>query len=1004
MSNWIKISAVVAALIITAVFVLPPPSGDDLDSSPVTSNVWKPYDGMRPQVNDQPDYFAVPFMPVLESHEPGAMLLAANDQAASIHFSADDTKVVAIAAQALREDIHQITGFYPELTTDSPRGSSVILIGTLGQSPLIDALVESGKLDVQSIKGKWEAYTSAVIETPMPGVDQALVIAGSDRRGTAFGVFGLSESMGVSPWYFWGDVPIPKKSALYIKGNHTQTSPGVKYRGIFINDEDWGIQPWAANTFEPEVGSLGPRTYAKIFELLLRLHGNVIWPAMHEFPVKTTPFYEIPENKIVADDYAIVISTSHHEPMLTNSHEYDESIHGPYDYWNNRDRIYNFWETRVKETAKYENIYTIGMRGRRDKGMLAPAGTTNEEKAAKIQNAIIPDQRKMLADHVNKNPAEVPQIFIPYKETLVQYQSGLTLPDDVTTIWPDDNHGYFRQLSTPAENARSGGSGIYYHLQYWGVPRSYLWFHTTPLGMSQSELMKAWDFNAHKIWIVNVGDIKPYEIGTDFFMRLARNPEAFRQFDQKIYLSQWAARNFGAAHANAIADMLEKYYRLNISKRPEQLDLKESGFSFSAKGDEAQQRLDAFTALTKSAETIYEQLPETLKPAFYEMVLYSIRASNLINQKVLFAERSRLWAKQKRAATSTLAAQAQTAHEKLNEEVRFFNEINAHGKWNFMVNPMPLSELPDWAHDTQRPWTMPEVGHYMPNSSVQLGVVVEGFATPLEKNKNGKLPIFNRPADSKFFIDVFNTDSGNLNWTAKANVPWILLNQTKGTGDARIEVSIDWQQAPLGNAVVGLITLSNTDSATAAEYNVEVNVFNPEGLDLSALPMAVENDFLIKIPAINFAERHDIANGTGWRIVNQATATGDGMTIQPVTAPSIDMSHVTKASPSLTYHFYAFSNGRVKIHTQCLPTHKITSEHQGLRYAISLNGDEPHIVDIHANEYSDAWNINTLRAAAIGVTEHEITEPGVQTIQIWMVDAGVVLDNITVEIAQTSEH
>ncbi|HEX7762585.1 MAG TPA: glycosyl hydrolase 115 family protein [Cellvibrio sp.] len=275
------------------------------------------------------------------------------------------------------------------------------------------------------------------------------------------------------------------------------------------------------------------------------------------------------------------------------------AVHGPYDYWNNRERIYNFWESRVKESASYENIYTIGMRGRRDEGMMAPEGTTNEEKAAKIQHDIIPDQRQMIADHLHENPAGIPQIFIPYKETLVQYQSGLTLPDDVTIVWPDDNHGYIRQLSTPAENARSGGSGVYYHLQYWGVPRSYLWFHTTPLGMTQSEMIKAWDFNANKIWIVNVGDIKPYEMGTDFFMRLARNPEAFRNFDQRMYLTQWAAYTFGSAHADAIADVLENYLSLNIKKRPEQLDLIDSGFSPAAKGDEAQHHLPRRHSLPK---------------------------------------------------------------------------------------------------------------------------------------------------------------------------------------------------------------------------------------------------------------------------------------------------------------------------------------------------------------------------------------------------------------------
>ncbi len=974
---WGHVAALQAVAAIGCLTVTPPL---------VANKVWVPYDGMAPATAESYHYFDAPFMEVLESPASDAMKIAANGTAATIYLSSEDAKVVAIASEALRDDIERVTGLRASVSTKTPQSPSAILVGTVGQSSLIDRLVAAGKIDVSAIEGKWEAYTAAVVDNPLPGVERGLVIAGSDRRGTAFGIFGLSESMGVSPWHFWGSVPTPQKPALYIAGSHTQPSPGVKYRGIFINDEDWSFQPWAANTFEPEVGNIGPRTYATVFELLLRMYGNVIWPAMHEFPVKSTPFYEIPENKVVADNYAIIISTSHHEPMLTNSHEYDEDIHGPYDYWENRDRIFQFWEARVKESAEYENIYTIGMRGRRDEGMMAPEGTTEEEKAAKIQNVIIPDQRRMIAKHVHPDPSAVPQIFIPYKETLVQYQSGLKLPDDVTIVWPDDNHGYIRQLSTPEENARSGGSGVYYHLQYWGVPRAYLWFHTTPLGMTRSEMIKAWDFNAHRIWINNVGGIKPYEIGTEFFMRLARDPEAYRDFDQNAYLTQWAERTFGADYANAIAGILEDYYRLNIVKRPEQLDLFDSGFSHTKGGDEAQQRLDAFADLTERANAVYGNLPEAYKSAFYEMVLYSVRASDLINQKVLLAERSRLWESQGRTATASLAAQAHAAQEALLEEVRFFNEDNADGKWNYMVSPMPLSELPQWAHDTQRAWTMPEVGDYSPSPAAELGVMVEGTSE--------ELPTFSRPVDASHFIDIYNRGEEALNWTAEPSAPWIRLSQSRGTSDSRIWVSIDWAEAPYGSNVSGSVTITGAGS----EQTIGLNAFNPEGLDLAALPDVVEHNGVTTILAVDFEAREDGDDGTGWRRVSQATASGDGMTIQPVTAPSIGLENLSVNSPSLTYQFYAFSTGDVTIHTQSLPTHKLTSDHEGLRYAVSLNGDEPRIVDIHADEYTDAWNKNTLRAAAIGVTDHHIEAPGLQTLQIWMVDAGVVLEKFTVKV------
>lgn len=938
-------------------------------------------------------YFDVPFMAVTDTATAGSLRIAGSGQTAAIYYSGGDATVVGIAANALRDDIERVTGLIPMVSSNTPSASEAILIGTIGSSPLIDGLIAAGKIDVTAIEGKWEAYTAAVAEDPMAGVGKALIIVGSDRRGTAFGVFALSEAMGVSPWYWWADVAVPQKAALHVAGSHTQPSPAVKYRGIFLNDEDWGLNPWASRTFEPEVGNIGPKTYGTIYELLLRLHANCIWPAMHEFPVLTTPFYLVPGNKEKADDYAIVISTSHHEPMMTNSHEYDPNVLGPYNYWSNRDSIYKFWDVRVEETAGFENIYTMGMRGRTDAGLEAPSGTTDAQKAAKIQNEIIPDQRQMITDHVNADASEIPQIFIPYKETLVQYQAGLQLPDDVTIVWPDDNHGYIRQLSTADERVRSGGSGVYYHLSYWGVPRSYLWFCTTPPGMTRNEMMKAWDFEARKMWIVNVGDLKPMEIGTEFFLRMARNPEAFRNFDQTDYFTQWAARTFDPVHAGAIAAVLDDYFALNIVKRPEHLDRSNSGFSLVDNGDEAQQRLDDFAELTASANAIYASLPAEQKPSFYEMVLYPVRASYHVNRRILLAERSRLWAAQNRAATEALAAEAQAAHDALFAELRFYNEVNAGGKWNRMLNPMDIAQLPSWARETQNPFIEPSYGSYSPPSAATLGVAIEGSAALLEAGTPGTLPAFNRPADSSCFIDVFNQGTDAMSWAVEASDPWIKLSQTNGTEDARIRVGIDWNTAPRGYAVPGSITIEGA----GAERSVNLTIFYPQDLDLASLPEAVEDNGVVVIEAEDYASRTDAGDGTGWRRFDRVTASEDGMAIQPVTAPSHNPSNIPGDSPSLTYTFHAFSAGRVMIQTQCLPTHRLTSEHEGVRYAISLNGETPQIVDVYAKEYTSAWNVNTLRAASIGVTKHEITNPGLQRIQIWMVDASVVLDKLTVE-------
>ena len=930
-------------------------------------------------------YFTVPFLPVSETAAAGSLALAADGRAASIYHDAADAAVVGIAANALRDDIQRVTGLVPAVaTTDPAAAPTAVFIGTVGRSRLIDGLVAAGKLDVAPIQGQWEAYTAAVVADPAAGVGQALVVAGSDRRGTAFGVFALSEAIGVSPWYWWGDVPVAPKPALHVGGGtFTAPSPGVKYRGIFLNDEDWGLYPWAAQTFDP-AGDVGPATYARVCELLLRLHANYLWPAMHEI---TAPFYTVPGNMAVADNYAIVVGTSHHEPMLRNTAEYDEATMGPYNYWTNRDNIRHFWEQRVVEAKANENIYTVGMRALWDSAMQAPAGTTTEQKRDMLQNSIIPDQRQMVADHVNPNPALVPQAFVPYNEALLLYQAGLQLPDDITLLWVDDNHGYLRQLSNPAERARAGGSGVYYHISYYGPPGNFLWLCTTPPALTWAEMSKAWDYGARQIWIVNVGDLKPMEIGTEFFLRLARNPEAFRDFDQHAYHAQWAERTFGPARAEAIASLLDEYFRLNLITRPEHLNRTASGFSFTANGDEAQQRLDEFAALAAAADALYAGLPANQQPAFYEMVLYPIRGSNLVNRKVLLAERSRLWARQGRAATTTLAADAQAAQSALQAETTFYNETNAGGKWNRMIVWSPTGPA-------SGPFVMPAAGSYTAPAAAGLGVAVEGSEAVLDTVVPGVLPVFNPVANRRYFVDVFNTGGGTLSWSATASEPWVTLSQDRGTADARIWAGIDWTKAPRGFTVPATVTIEGA----GATRTVRVKAFNPPTLDPATLPAVVENNGVVTIEAEDFQARQDAPGGAGWRKISRATASRDGMTVLPVTVDSIDPAAIAGSAPSLTYQFHAFRTGYTTVEVACLPTQRITSGHPGCRYAVALNGEPPRIVDIHADAVSELWRVNVLRATANGLSPHVVADPGLQTLRVWMVDPGVVLDKLTVRI------
>jgi hypothetical protein len=601
---------------------------------------------------------------------PNDFQLADAKHQAALWFDTNDFKVVHIAAGCLADDIELVTSRRPKLIHgEQPSGTQVVIIGTLGHSAPIDALVRGKKLDVQAIAGRWESSLITTIANPFPGVQSALVIAGSDRRGTAFGVFALSEAIGVSPWVWWADVAPQHRDSLTLRGGtRVIGSPSVKYRGIFLNDEDWGLHPWASKTFEPETGDIGPKTYARVCELLLRLKANYLWPAMHPC---TRAFNLYPQNKQVADDYAIVMGSSHCEQMLCNNvSEYGVAKLGPWDYDKNQTNILAYWRQRLVENGKFENIYTIGMRGIHDSGM--PGGGTTAQKTARLQR-VIDDQRKLIAETIHPDPAQVPQIFCPYKEVMTLYQQGLRVPDDVTLVWPDDNHGYVRQLSNPAEQKRGGGAGVYYHISYWGAPEDYLWLCTTPPALIWEEMRKAYDHGARNVWVVNVGDIKPGEIGMEFFLRLAWDIQGWDESVQLTFLRDWAGRNFGAEHAPEIAAVLNEYYLLNHIARPEHLRFA----GFTSNYDELSTRLRRLAQNTTRANAIYQKLPREKRDAFFELVLYPVRGSALANQMNLVPSQS----------------EAMSAYNQLQTETEFYNGRVAFGKWRRMMPSNPRNRV-----------------------------------------------------------------------------------------------------------------------------------------------------------------------------------------------------------------------------------------------------------------------------------------------------------------------
>lgn len=379
---------------------------------------------------------------------------------AAILYDADDWEVAKKAACLLAADIERVTGNSIVAQTTALQNGEAVIVGTIGYSRWIDRLVEEGKLDISTIQGGWERFIVRTIEHPFDGVKRAIVVAGSDRRGTAYGVFSISEAIGVSPWYWWADVPVVHRDVVFVEANYVSDTPSIKYRGIFINDEDWGMKPWASKNFEKELNDIGPKTYAKVCELILRLKGNMLAPAMHTC---TGAFYSHPDSKKVADEYGILITTSHCEPLLFNNAstwEWNKGRDGEWNYKTNRKTILKKLDNRVKEAAPYENVYTLAMRGLHDEGM---RGDMSEEEKVEMLSQAITDQRKILKKYIDKPLEEVPQIFVPYKEALELYEAGLKVSDEVTLVWVDDNYGYLKRLSNPDEQKRTGRAGVYYH-------------------------------------------------------------------------------------------------------------------------------------------------------------------------------------------------------------------------------------------------------------------------------------------------------------------------------------------------------------------------------------------------------------------------------------------------------------------------------------------------------------------------------------------------------------
>jgi hypothetical protein len=507
--------------------------------------------------------------------------------------------------------------------------------------------------------------------------------------------------MGVSPWYWWADVPVAQHAAVYVAAaDVVQRSPSVQYRGIFLNDEDWGLRPWAAAKMDPELKNVGPRMYERVFELLLRLHANSLWPAMHP---GTLAFNAVAENAQLADKWGIVMGASHSEALLRNNvGEWSEAAppkgNGKWNYQINSKAMQAYWDERLAANGKYENFYTVGLRGVHDSGLEA---TGDAQVKARLVEQVMADQRALLAKRVDPDLAKVPQVIWLYKESLELYRAGMKVPPDVTLGWTDDNYGYIRQLPTVEEQKRPGGSGLYYHVSYWGFPHDYLWLCSTPPALMREELTKAYDRNVRRYWVLNVGDLKPAESDIDYFMQLAWDEPAMAKVSQREFLAGWFGEQLPGGDGAAMAEVMERYYQLNFVRKPEFMGfngyndgINRTAFNplawpSSMGANQNATRAVKWAQLSAEAVELGKKLPEASQPAYFELVGYPVQAAAAMNEKFLATDLTYLDAHQHDAAKlSDDAARAKAAFDRIGSLTAEYNALEG-GKWAGMMSAAP---------------------------------------------------------------------------------------------------------------------------------------------------------------------------------------------------------------------------------------------------------------------------------------------------------------------------
>jgi hypothetical protein len=903
----------------------------------------------------------------------GAVVLAQGSRAATVWVDAGDWPGVVRAATDLQSDIERVTGVKPRFTStpSAPAGGHAIIIGTLGRSRIIDRLVASRRIDVTKVRGRWEAFLIQAVDAPMPGVSRALVIVGSDKRGAIFGTYEVSEQIGVSPWSWWADVPPASHDGLFVaSGTRVIDAPVVRYRGIFLNDEAPALSGWAQAKF----GGANHSFYRHVFELLLRLRANYLWPAMW---LPRAFADDDPESARLADEYGIVMGTSHHEPMMRAHEEWGRYGKGEWDYSKNDAVLREFWRGGVERSKGYETITTIGMRGDGDQAM-------SEQTNTALLERIVADQRKILSD-VHKRPAaKIPQLWALYKEVQGYYERGMRVPDDVTLLWCDDNWANIRRLPTPQERQRAGGAGIYYHFDYVGGPRNYKWINVTPIAKVWEQMHLAAQYDATRIWIVNVGDLKPMEFPIEFFLTYAWNPERWPYERLGAYADAWAARQFGQAHAAEIAALINGYSKLNRRRTPELLDPDTLSLVHYR---EAERVLEERRRQVAAAEALETALDPRYRDAFYQLVLYPVKASAVVQEIYVAAGRNRLYAVQGRVSANREAARARALFDEDAALAKRYNSLNG-GKWVHMMDEINMGYT-YWQSPPVE--VMPAVSEIRPNAGPEPALALEGdpYGRPRWGTPPETVPSIDRIRRNTRWVDVFNRGNAPFTFTASGDQPWLRVMPASGTvnDEQRLEIGADWATVP-ATATEAWLTI---ETSAGVRFKVRVPIAPTEVAPRSPAGTFVETDGYLAIDAPHFGSA--IGQGAiAWQTLPDFGRGLGGVTVSPVLAAEVAPGG---ASPRLTYDLQFAKAKEVTIEFQFAPSIDFQPG-DGLRFGWSIGAAAPQVLRLETAK--STATLEQAEAESIRKVSARVrVDAGHHVLSFWYVTPGVVIERIVID-------